>query len=179
MPPRMSRKKPGNIFCVALIRDHVRNGKAAAITTALTAIRMIDTGSATSILLYSDWILKPLIGAVSDYPGIDVETLADILRKRRPAIVMDAAERLAKTEGRGRAAVAREMFGGEIRRRLESEGRDEAPSRPHRLRDQLRHPQRLSCAGMTPGNATCCPPMNRQTAIFRTICALSCAGAGI
>jgi hypothetical protein len=38
----------------------------------------------------------------------------------RPAIIMDAAERLAKTEHRALVGVAREIFAAEIRRGLEA-----------------------------------------------------------
>lgn len=110
-----NKRKLGDIQCVGLIRDLVTRGHAPAITATLTAIRAIDTGAPTSMVLYTDWILNPLLKAVAEFPGLDAATLTDVLRAKRPAHVMDAAERLAKTEHRSTAALAREGFVAVIR----------------------------------------------------------------
>jgi hypothetical protein len=113
--PGSKSKKPGDILCVGLIREMVVKGNGQAVTTTLTAIRAIDSGGVSAILLYSDWILNPLIKAVACFPGLDAQTLTDILRHKRPAVIMDAAERQAKTERRGIPLTARELFMAEIR----------------------------------------------------------------
>ena len=91
---------------------------ASAVTTALTAIRANDPGGTSSFLLYSDWLLNPLLKAVAEFPDLDAPTLTDFLRKRRPFIVMDAADRLAKAEKRSGGLVAREMYVAAIRAHL-------------------------------------------------------------
>lgn len=103
-------KKPGDVYCVGLIRDMVKLGRAHAITTTLTAIRMIDPGNTSSILLYSDWLLNPLMKAVASFPDLDPQTLADLLHRRRPLLILESSGRMAKQEGRPKAIAAREAF---------------------------------------------------------------------
>lgn len=120
--PSSANKKPGEIYAVGLIRDLVTKGQAQAVTTTLRAIRAIDTGGNAAVLLYSEWLLKPLMQAVAASPPIEAQTLADLLHRKRPFITLEAAERLAKTEGKPRASVARESFITQIRQHLASEG---------------------------------------------------------
>jgi hypothetical protein len=116
--PASNARKSGQICSVGLIRDMVLKGHARAVTIALTAIRAIDNGAASAILLYSDWTLNPLIKAVAQFPKLDADTLADLLRKRRPFNVIDAAEKVAKEEGRPKAIAAREAFITLIRQQI-------------------------------------------------------------
>lgn len=108
--PSAKSREPGQILCVALVREMVTKGHARAVTNTLTAVRALDTGGSSSPLYYSDWLLNPLMRAVSGFPKIDADTLTEILRKRRPFHVMDAAERQAKAEGKSVGLVARQMF---------------------------------------------------------------------
>ena len=116
--PHAAAKKPGQVYCVGLIRDMVIKGHAQAVTVALTAVRSIDAGGNSAVLLYSDWLLNPLLKAVADFPDLSVETLADLLRKKRPMHVMDAAARLAKEENRRASVIAREIFAAAIRQHV-------------------------------------------------------------
>lgn len=116
--PSVKSRKPGDILCVGLVRDLVTKGHARAVTVTLTAIRAIDAGGNSAILLYGDWLLNPLLRAVAEFPGLDAPTLTDLLRKRRPFHVMDAAERRAKEEKRSLPLVAHEMFITSIRAHL-------------------------------------------------------------
>lgn len=120
--PNVKYKRPGDVLCVGLVREMVTKGNDRAVTVALTALRALETGGNSDVLLYMDAILNPLIRAVADHPNIDVPTLIALLRRKRPAHILDAAERLAKTERRGRPLVARELFGAAIRQHLASEG---------------------------------------------------------
>ena len=120
--PHAAAKKPGQVYCVGLIRDMIAKGRSDAVTTALTAIRAIDTGAASAITLYSNWVLLPLIKAVAEFPNLDAATLTDILRKRRPFIIIESAERIAKAENRSPSIAAREAFVVTIRAHLMAEG---------------------------------------------------------
>ena len=116
--PSSDNRKPGEICSIGLIRTIIKAGHAASITVALKAIRATDANNHSSVLLYSDWALNPIIRATTEFPGIDAETLADCFRRKRPMLVLDAAERLAKEEKRAVSAVAREMFAALIRSNL-------------------------------------------------------------
>ncbi len=120
--PSAKNKKPGEIYAVGMVRQMVERGHADAVTRTLQAIRLIDTGGNASVLLYTEWLLKPLMTAVARSPRIGADALADILRKKRPFITIDAAERLAKAERRPVATIAAEMFALQIGAHLESEG---------------------------------------------------------
>lgn len=120
--PSSANKKPGEIYAVGLVRDMVRRGHSAAVTTTLRAVRTIDAGGSSALLLYSEWLLKPLMNAVAAAPRIEAATLADLLHKKRPFITLEAAERLAKAEGKPRAAVARQAFITQIAQHLANEG---------------------------------------------------------
>ena len=108
--PSAASKKPGDVYCVGLIRDMVKSGRAGAVTVTLSAIRAIDIGGSSSVLLYSDWLLNPLIKAVAEVPEADVETVVAALRRKRPFIVMEQAKRVADSEKRPMSTVARAMF---------------------------------------------------------------------
>jgi hypothetical protein len=108
--PSSANKKPGEVYAVGLVREMVTKGHAPAVTTVLRALRAIETGGSSDLALYSDWLLKPLMTAVAAAPPIDANTLATLLRRKRPFITLENAESLAKSEHRPRAAVAREAF---------------------------------------------------------------------
>ena len=114
-------KKPGEVYAIGLIKTLVLSGKARTITTTLTAIRAYDTKpSSMSILLYSDYLLNPLTAAVAQFPGLTAEKLTELLHKKRPMNVIDAAKRLAKVTPKAtRNALAREAFVALIRQHLQ------------------------------------------------------------
>ncbi len=58
-----SEKKCGQVYCIGLVRSFVDAGKGWAVTAALGALRATDGGR--RVQLYSDYILRPLIGAVA------------------------------------------------------------------------------------------------------------------
>lgn len=116
--PSTKDRKHGEICSVGLIRDMIKRGHAAAVTVALTAVRAIDNGGQSAVLLYSDWLLNPLVKAVAEFPDLDAQTLTSVLTKRRPAMIIEGAERIAKAQNLPRTTVVKEAFVLEIRQWL-------------------------------------------------------------
>lgn len=56
-------KKPGQIFTVGLVREHVVAGRGAVITQVLTAIRA--SGRAEEVQMYQARILRPLLAVLA------------------------------------------------------------------------------------------------------------------
>ena len=109
--PSSDGRKLGQVCSVGLIRDMVTKGKAHAVTTTLAALRAIDSGFGSSaILLYTDYVLNPLIKAVAEFPALDADTLADILRKRRPFNVIETAAATAEVRHISKSFAARSAF---------------------------------------------------------------------
>lgn len=70
-------KKPGDIFPIALIRNHVAAGRRRLVTFALAALRRSEFGSdATS---YTNDVIRPLLDAVVDRPWL-AEANADLAK---------------------------------------------------------------------------------------------------
>ena len=61
-------KKPGEIYAIGLIRQHVEAGQDAAVTMALRGIRQSESGEDAAA--YTNEIIKPLISALVDRPWI-------------------------------------------------------------------------------------------------------------
>lgn len=99
-------KKPGMVFAVSLIRRQVGQGKVAAVTRALTALMEYDSASVAN---FSNDLLDPWIAAAAER-GADVPALLAALRSKRPWLVLEAADRMAASSGRPRAACRREAF---------------------------------------------------------------------
>jgi hypothetical protein len=75
-----AEKKPGEIFCVQLVRKLVDAGHAKAVTLALSGLRRSDFGSDAEA--YTNEILKPIFAAVVDRPwllgaAVDLKTFFD------------------------------------------------------------------------------------------------------
>lgn len=106
-------KKPGQVFCVGLIRKMVDGTGAGAVTTGLKAIREYDKqGNAA---LYADYLLKPWLTAIASDDSFLRADLVAVLQKRAPYHVIDAADRLAKNEGKPLALSRRQAFERMIR----------------------------------------------------------------
>lgn len=108
--PNAKSRNPGDVLCVGLVRDLVKKGHDRAVTVTLTAIRSIDAGGNSAVLLYSDWLLNPLMRAVAEFPDMDPDQLAAVLRRHRPFIVVETAERLAKAEKLPVGVAVRDAF---------------------------------------------------------------------
>ena len=105
-------KLPGQVFCVGLIRRLVETGKARAVTDGLAALMEYDP---TATANFSDMLLNPWLNAVAQSEG-DVSDWVNVLRARRPWLVIEAADRLAKEDGKPRAVCRRDFFAMSMRR---------------------------------------------------------------
>jgi hypothetical protein len=108
--PSSKSKKSGEVYCVGLIRDLVTRGHDRAVTVTLDAVKAIDAGGPSAVALYSEYLLKPLMTAVTAFPDIDVDQLIAVLRRHRPFNVVETAQRLAKSENRPGTSAARDAF---------------------------------------------------------------------
>lgn len=72
-----SDKKPGQIFCVGLIREHINAGRDWLITQALSAIRR--SGKGDEVAMYQSRILKPLLAVLADEPRLPLATLEQFI----------------------------------------------------------------------------------------------------
>lgn len=86
-----SAKKCGQVFAIALVRQHVKNRTEWAVTACLRALRQIDDG--TRVALYSDFILRPLFTAVARDLSFARLDLAAFLRQHDPYKVLDRVRR--------------------------------------------------------------------------------------
>ncbi|MDO5704070.1 MAG: ParB/RepB/Spo0J family partition protein [Paracoccus sp. (in: a-proteobacteria)] len=104
-------KKPGQVFCIQLIRRLIEGGGDAAVTNGLAALRTYDPESVAN---FSEMLLNPWLMAIAADPR-PTDALVEVLRSRKPWLVIEAADRLAENDGRPKAAVRREFFAMLIR----------------------------------------------------------------
>lgn len=93
-------KKPGQIYPVALIRNHVAAGRRAAVTLALRSLRRSEFGADAAA--YSNEVIRPLIDAVAERPWL-VEARTDLssfLDEFDIWRALDAAQDLVKQKRR-------------------------------------------------------------------------------
>lgn len=105
-----SQKKPGQVYALGLVRDLVARGQARAVTAGLGALRAIEGGGSTDVTLYDGALLTPWLSAVAFRPDWWRLDLAEVLRRNRPWIVIEKADRLALSEGKPRATVRQAAF---------------------------------------------------------------------
>lgn len=106
-------KKPGQVFCIGLIRKLIEADKGAAVTAGLQAVRTYDR--TRNVALYADYLLQPWLTAVAADVAFLTADLVAVLNKRPPYTVIDAADRLAKAEGQPLALMRRQAFERMIR----------------------------------------------------------------
>lgn len=99
-------KKPGQVFCVDLIRRMVEAGKADAVTIGLKSMLEYDPSATAN---FSNAMLVPWLGAVAE-TGANAVQLVASLNARRPWLVIETADRLAKAEGKPLAVTRRGFF---------------------------------------------------------------------
>lgn len=105
-------KKPGEVFCIALVRKLVEAGKGEAVTAGLRALRVY---APERVAIYADAVLTPWLTAVAADPRFLHADLVAALQKRSPYQVIEAAERIAVTERKPAAAIKRQFFERQIR----------------------------------------------------------------
>jgi hypothetical protein len=86
-----SAKKPGQIYCIGLIRDLVQKGHAEDLRIGLTAIRNYDTQG--RVPLYSDYVLAPFISAIAANRAYRALDLTALLQQHDPFKVMNQVDR--------------------------------------------------------------------------------------
>lgn len=90
-------KRPGMVFCLALIRGHVTKGNAWAVMAGLRAMRAYDISG--RVPLYSDFILGPWLAAVASDRSFERADLVGFLRANDPFHVIARADRVREAEG--------------------------------------------------------------------------------
>lgn len=70
-------KKPGQIYAIGLVRDHVQAGRAALITHALSAIQGSERQD--DVRLYQSRILKPLLAVLSGEKPVPLKFLEQFI----------------------------------------------------------------------------------------------------
>lgn len=103
-----ANKQPGDIYCIGLVRGLVERGKGWAVTAGLSAMRQYDEQGKAAF--YSDYILNPWLTAVATEPKHQRADLVAALRFKNPYAVIEAADRVAKSEGKPLSAYRRDMF---------------------------------------------------------------------
>jgi len=91
-----AQKKPGQIYCIGLIRDIEKRGYLSALTTVLKGLVEYDTTG--RVPLYSDFIIRPMVFAYvesRDFKRIDI---AAFLRENDPFKVINFVDRAMADE---------------------------------------------------------------------------------
>ncbi|MFN3646260.1 MAG: ParB N-terminal domain-containing protein [Gemmobacter sp.] len=86
-------KRPGQVYCIGLVRRLVEAGHSGALTAGLRAIRAVDEGRKTE--LYTDMILTPWLNALALHPAAQALDLAAFLRRHSPWLVIQSADKAA------------------------------------------------------------------------------------
>jgi len=85
-----ANKKPGEIYCIGVIRKAIEAGHDTAVTAALAAIVEVPRlGNSTAS--YTDYLLQPWIGAVAAQPVRSIDVLAKALAMRNPFKLIEDA----------------------------------------------------------------------------------------
>ncbi|MGP9804073.1 hypothetical protein [Paracoccus sp. NSM] len=106
-------RKPGQVFAIATIRALIEARQRAAVTAGLKALLEYEPDSVAN---FSDAMLTPWLKAAAE-TGARADVLLDVLRARRPWIVIDAADRLADEDRKPKATTRRDFFVAAIRER--------------------------------------------------------------
>ena len=87
--PSAKNKRPGEVYCIGLIRKQIEAGNDWAVTAGLAAIRSVP--SLDSAVGMSDYLLGPWIAAVAAEGCRDAAILSAALRARNPFKVIERA----------------------------------------------------------------------------------------
>lgn len=82
-------KRPGELYCVVLVRRMIEQGLDEALTAGLGALRACPSMDRTAA--YSDYVLKDWIPAVAESPVRNPEVLAEALALKNPFKVIEDA----------------------------------------------------------------------------------------
>lgn len=99
-----SAKKPGQVYCIGLVRDVAQKGWLPVLSAVLRGI--VDYDETGRVPLYSDYILRPLVFALAEAPDLAGLDVGAFLRANDPFKVINAVDRLlAEGEIEGTARV--------------------------------------------------------------------------
>lgn len=84
-----ANKKPGELYCVVLVRRMIEAGMDEALTAGLAGLRACPAMDRS--VAYSDYILKDWIPAVAESPVRNPEVLAEALALKNPFKVIEDA----------------------------------------------------------------------------------------
>lgn len=89
-----SQKKPGEIFCLGLISDHVEKGRGQMVTKGLAAV--LNSDSEQNPRLYTSRILRPWFGALAQEPTLCALDLNDFCAEVDLAKTIDGVDIIRK-----------------------------------------------------------------------------------
>lgn len=112
-------RRPRQVFCTQIVLDLVRKHGPRAVNVTLQGLADYDTQGRVG--LWSDYILRPLLTAVAAYPGLTADQVTRTLKARDPYHVLDAAARIAKTEGTPASTAGRAAFALMLRKTIEGD----------------------------------------------------------
>lgn len=84
--PTAANKKPGEVYCIAFVRDQVNLGRAHLLTTALSAINR--STSRADLFVWQYPFLSAFVGALQKVPRAQKRDLAAFL-DRHPPVQLD------------------------------------------------------------------------------------------
>lgn len=105
-------KKAGQVFAIGLIRNLVQTGHDKAVTNGLAALMRYDPEAVAN---FTDTLLTPWLTACAEIPR-EQDFYLDVLRAKRPWLVIEAADRMAEEDGMPKATARREFFSMLMRR---------------------------------------------------------------
>jgi len=88
-------KKPGEVFCLALVRRHVEAGRAPFVTTALRVIRA--SAEAGRVAMYSADVLRPLIDVLVEFDVTDPAMVAGFIQAHPFEDLLRGVDRMRDT----------------------------------------------------------------------------------
>lgn len=88
-------KKSGEIYCIGLVRDHVRDGNGKYVTAGLRALR--DCSDAELPVVYSMTVLKPWIACLAETKFADHDLLVEFLNANNMDKLLAGVDRMRDT----------------------------------------------------------------------------------
>lgn len=97
-------KKPGEVYCVSLIRKHVEAGRGGVVTTVLKALWAAPSSTETAI--WSNTTLAPLLAVMQTNPRAHRYDLAPFIAANDPLLIQRKVDRMmASDQYRGKSRV--------------------------------------------------------------------------
>lgn len=91
-----ANKKPGEIYCIGLVRRLAQAGQLPALSAVLRGL--VDYDDTGRVPLYSDYIISPMVAALVERPDLMAIDMAEFLCANDPFKVINAVDRLLAEE---------------------------------------------------------------------------------